>query len=161
MFKLVSERTAWWPVTWSGVGEDGAVIEHRIELKFRIVSRSAFRELFGFDGAAADDEAAGDDALAADMALARRIVAEDWRGVGDEAGAALPFSWDRLAQLMEVANFAPAFGLAYMRLFQAAPEVREKNSAASPAPGPAAAREDATIRPSPKSSGHGARRRKK
>lgn len=160
MFKLVNERTAWWPVIWKGVGEDGSVVEHRIELKFRIVSRSEFRELFGFD-APASDPASETDPLNADMALARRVVGEDWRGVGDEKGRALPFSWDGLAQLMEVANFAPAFGLSYVRLFQAAPEEREKNSGASPASGPEVEAADRTDRRSRRSSAAGARARKK
>lgn len=160
MFKLVSERTAWWPVTWAGVAEDGSVIEHRIELKFRVVGRDDFRDLFGEALGAGVAEEPGDDVLAADMALARRVVAEDWKGVGDEKGAALPFSWDRFAQLMDAPMFAPSFAMAYVRLYQALPEVREKNSAASRAPGPAAA-VGATQAQSPKSLNRGARRRAK
>lgn len=148
MFKLVKERTAWWPVNWKGVSEDGAVTDYSIELKFRIVGRNEFAELFGDALAGGVDEKIGDDVLAKDMALARRLVAEDWRGVGDEKGAALPFSWQGFEQLMDAAGFAQAFGVAYMRLYQAEPEMREKNSSASPASGPATEASAATQAPS-------------
>lgn len=146
MFKLVKERTAWRPVVWNSVGEDGSIIENRIEMKFRVVGRSEFAELFL--GAQSDE--VGADALEKDMALARRIVAEDWRGVGDEKGVALSFRWELLQQLMDTPGFAQAFGDACLKLYQALPEIREKNSGASPASGPATAVEE-TPAPSPTS----------
>lgn len=130
MFKLVQNETAWWPVAWNGVAENGSIVENRIEVKFTILGRSEFKKLFMADTAEDDDDR--------DRAVAERIM-QDWRGVADEDGKPLPFTPEFRDMWLDIAAVPTAVIQAYTRLLLAAPEVREKNSAASPAPGPVAA----------------------
>lgn len=153
MFKLVAERTAWWPVTWKGVTEDGEIVENRIEVKFRIVGRREFAELF----LAEPQEGQSQEEL--DRRAAERVIL-DWRGIADENGKPLPFTPELRDQWLDLPMVAVATMEAYARLFAAVPEVREKNSVSSPAPGPAAAMGE-TVPQSRPSSPRGARRRKK
>lgn len=158
MFKLVKDRTAWWPVTWDGVNEDGEIIENRVEVKFLIIGRKEFKKLFMDAGS---DQDADQDDEAINREVAQRIM-KDWKGIGDENGEPLPFEPEWVEAWLDQSMVPVAVLNAYMRLMAAAPEVREKNSGASPASGPAAAKaEGATNRRSRRSSAAGARRKKK
>lgn len=44
MFKVISETLVWWPVLFSGVAEDGAVVDNKIELRFRILDEDTIVE---------------------------------------------------------------------------------------------------------------------
>ena len=115
MFKLVEERTAWWPMNWKGVAEDGTIIENEIEMRFHVLGEAAFKALL--------DEAEEND----DIAVLRRLV-KDWRGIGDEEGTPLPFSDDNLLRFLDLPNTKMGLATAYYRLMAATPEEREKNS---------------------------------
>lgn len=155
MFKLVKDRTAWWPVKWDAVNEDGEIVENRVEVKFLIVGRKEFRDLF-----MESDEAQGDDE-AINREVAQRII-KDWKGIGDENGEPLPFEPEWVDAWLDQPMVPVAVLNAYTRLLAAAPEVREKNSGASPASGRAAEKAAGeTNRRSRRSSAAGARRKKK
>jgi hypothetical protein len=119
MFKLVEERTAWWPMSWKGVAEDGAIIENEIEMRFHVLGEKAFKELLA--------QAEEND----DIAVLRRLV-KDWRGIGDEEGKPLPFSDENLLRFLDLPNTKMGLATAYYRLMAATPEEREKNLGKSP-----------------------------
>lgn len=138
MFRIVSERTAWWPVIFAGVSEDGTIVENRIELRFRILDEDDFpsfiAELLAMTaGDAGQVDGAGSDASAVPMTQSQRAakvlapVVRDWRGVGSENGEPMPFSEVAFASLLRVPNVAGAVGNAYLACRRASPEVREGN----------------------------------
>lgn len=132
MFKLVAERTAWWPVIWKGVAEDGSIIENEIELRFHVLGEAEFKDLLKQAEGSSDD-----------VAILRRLV-KDWRGIGDEDGKQLPFSEENLGRFLDIPNAKLGLATAYYRLMAAAPEEREKNLKKSPNAGPEAVQRKTT-----------------
>lgn len=101
-FKIVKDRRAWWPVTWKGVSEDGAIVENKIELRFRLLKLTDAVALARKADAVRAKEAAND-AIEQLPQLYGELVAEiavDWRGVSAENGEPLPWSAENVALLM-------------------------------------------------------------
>lgn len=128
MFRIVPERTAWWPVTFPGVTEDGKVVENRIELRFRILDEDEVIEFFEAI-AKVNADAAADRAKAAAASLlpVLRTVVLDWRGVGAANDEPLPFNDENFLKLLKVPNVSVAIGRAYGACRSAVPELREGN----------------------------------
>ena len=130
-FKIVKSPKAWWPVTFSGVSEDGAIVQNSFEMRFRILDEdeqaaieAEFRDLGEQEGA----DALIPSKVSADLVMR---IAEDWRGVcvddGTEAGASLPFSAENVPTLMKVPNVFRAIGDAYRACRAGVPEARRGN----------------------------------
>lgn len=91
-FKIVKQPRAWWPVTFSGVTEDGAIVENAFELRMLLLKDDAFAEFLWDAQEAADAELArGADRAGLYAPLVARI-ADDWRGVHAENDE--PLRWD-------------------------------------------------------------------
>jgi hypothetical protein len=129
MFRLVTEVEAPWPVRFEVVNEAGAVETAEITLTFRRIGLKEFRALFG---PLPEDR----DVIAYNRQLFDRLVT-GWKGVLDGAGKPLAFTDENIEALLDFPGFAAAFGRAYSEFWSALPEAREKNSAPSPAGGPA------------------------
>lgn len=135
MFVLSPETTAWWPVAWDAVAEDGTVFKAACEVQFARIDRHEVNRLLNLDGQSQHDTGLGD--VAADIAVVRRI-ARDWRGIVDGAGKPVEFSDESLALFLSDPPRSVAIIGAYIGFMAAPRQVREKNSAASPAAGPEA-----------------------
>lgn len=135
MFRLVPRRTAWWPVRFGGVTEDGKIVENEVELRFVILDEDQIVEFYA-RLEKANEDAASSTGLSGDAgplsqavaALPRMLeIVEDWRKVGDENGKALPFSPDNFLQFMKVPNVPMAIGAAYRDCRNAVPDARAGN----------------------------------
>jgi len=130
MFRIVSQRTAWWPITFPGVTEDGTVVENRIELRFIILDEDEFPDfLADLLKDVAPSAPAAADAEPQSVLTARRLgrVVADWRGVAAENGEALAYSLENFQALLRVPNAGVAIGAAYVACRNAKPEIREGN----------------------------------
>lgn len=91
-YRVVKDARAWWPVTWTGVTEDGDLIENSIELRFRRLKVDAASAwLADVVVAQAIEAEPGADLSRVYAELVARI-ATDWRGVEAENGD--PLRWD-------------------------------------------------------------------
>lgn len=131
MFVLVKEPVCRWPVRWSVVEADGAVVEKEIALRFVKVGQEEFTTLFNV-------EVAEVDAKANNRRYFNRLV-RGWEDVVDQDKAAVPFDDEHIELLLDYPGFAEAFGRAYVSFWLARPEERRKNSEPSPDGGPATA----------------------
>lgn len=127
MFRIVSRRTAWWPVRFGGVTEEGKVVENEVELRFVILDEDEIVSFYDrLELAGVDDN--GNVQSQAAIALPHMLeIVEDWRKIADEAGAPLPFTPDNFLQLLKVPNAAKAIGTAYRDCRNAAPAARAGN----------------------------------
>lgn len=127
MFRIVKQPRAWWPVTWRGVAEDGSVVDHRIELRFRLLKVDA-AALFIRDviDAQAREAEPGTDLPGMYADLVARI-ADDWRGVGAENGEPLPWSPENLRLLMNEGGMFTHVFAAFRACLAGEPEVRRGN----------------------------------
>lgn len=141
MFILKKEPAAWWPVVWNGYSETepGAVIENRLEVKFRRKTRTELKRLFGERG----DELANAgqlERLFGDPARDREFfdaVVADWRGLyGEDDDKELGFEDPWITAMIELPGFMGAVALSYMKFAGGIEETRRGNSKASPAGGP-------------------------
>lgn len=118
-YKIVKERRAWWPVKWSGVTEQGRVVENEIELRFIIHKEDEFVGLLS--EAAQLPQKARDrlqgEADAEEERTALSVfytdflgkIAADWKGVLAENGEPLKFDPENIQLLMnEPGVFAAA-----------------------------------------------------
>lgn len=131
MFVMVDERLAWWKVTFRGVADDGSVVDHEIELRFRVLDEEefpAFVQKFTIAAPAADVVTTAA-ALARWEAVVKLLldVVRDWRGVAAANGEPLAFSAENFRRLMKVPLVLDATSNAYLACRRAAPEVREGN----------------------------------
>jgi hypothetical protein len=132
MFRIVSERLCWWPVTFPGVTEEGGIIENKIELRFKVLDEDDFQpfvdRLTGIsaDQVEADVQAEKPTESARAAALLSEVV-RDWRLVAAANGEALPFSAENFRALLRTPNVGGAIGRAYISCRNAKPEVREGN----------------------------------
>jgi hypothetical protein len=105
VFKLVKERTAWWPVIWSVPSEDGFKVEEaKVELQFRVkqvddIQALVTRAYALGEAVDAEEEAKKSSDLMAEIFLP--FVA-DWRGVADETGVAAAFGLEGLKLLFNM-----------------------------------------------------------
>lgn len=127
MFRLMSERTAWWPVVFAGVSEEGEVVENRIELRFRILGEDEFAAFQARAGEMDLGDAAAGAPVSARVCEVLLPIVADWRGVGAENGEALPFHADAFARLINLPNVGAAIGRAYTACRTAQPETRTGN----------------------------------
>lgn len=127
MFLLVPVRRAWWPVTFSGVTEDGEVIENSIKMQFRLVDEDEVQSFYGRAneiGAEAAEKALPFSTIAATF-LAE--IVDDWSGVGQPNKEPAPFTIDNFAALLRIPNVFPAVIQAYGACRRAEPDTRTKN----------------------------------
>lgn len=134
MFRIVSRRTAWWPVRFGGVTEDGKIVQNEVELRFIILDEDAIVDFYArleqvnqsafATGLPGDTEPLSQSATILPLMLE---VVDDWRGIGDENGKALPFSPDNFLQFLKVPNVGRAVGAGYRDCRAAVPEARAGN----------------------------------
>ncbi|MBZ6377384.1 hypothetical protein B5C34_05205 [Pacificimonas flava] len=142
MFVLKREAAVWWPVVWHGASseEPGAIVENRLDVKFRRRERSDLKRIFGGAYEAASSSK-GLDLQFGDPATDRLIFDElvsSWRGLLDEDGRnELPCADPYIGQMIELPGFMAALSLAYMKFAGGIEETRRGNLKGSPAGGPA------------------------
>ena len=115
MFKVVSETLAWWPVIFAGVTEEGAVVENKIELRFRILDEDEIDE-FGAAAARAVAGAKSEGVSEKNSVRMQRVlepVVRDWRLVAGANGEPMPFGDANFQALLRVPNVFPAILSAY------------------------------------------------
>jgi hypothetical protein len=142
MFTLKTQVAYWWPVIWNGASaeEPGAVIENRLDVKFRRKDRSDLKALFGDElerakGQSPLDLRFGDPER--DREIVDQLV-DGWRGLFDEDGRnELPFADPYIGQMIELPGFMHGLVLAYFKFVGGVEETRRGNSNGSPAGGPA------------------------
>lgn len=103
MFKLVKERTAWWPVVWNVPTEDGGEVEEvKIELLFVIKDEDGVAELTS--KANEIDKVFPDLSPAERRAKAMMPIVRAWRGVGEQGEVDVPlaFTEDHFAALLKL-----------------------------------------------------------
>lgn len=142
MFRIVSRRTAWWPVRFGGVTEDGKIVENEVELRFVVLDEDEIVDFFARLEKASDEAAqAREQPAASTSAVSEAVnpssaaavlprmleIVEDWRNVGNENGGALPFTPDNFLQFLKVPNVAKAIGGAYRDCRAAVPQARAGN----------------------------------
>lgn len=133
-YVIKQAATAWIPVWWDELGDGGAVVRNRVELKLERIGREEFNRLW----APIPDDATAAERAANDRMLFDRLV-KDWRGIAVHPGEPAPFTPDHTNWLLDQPTFPGAFGEAYLRFWQAIPETRLGNLEPSPAGGQGAA----------------------
>ncbi len=131
-YRIVSKPRAWWPVTWPGVTEDGAVIENSIRLRFvlhKVDDRQSIEDQIADKVKAANSASAAGDkvqesALYRDALL---LFAEDWDGVQDERGSDLSWNEENVRQLMNEPNLFLHCMASYRACMAGGREIREGN----------------------------------
>jgi hypothetical protein len=123
MFDLVDRPLVWIPVKWEAVApgpDDGlaVTVEVEVHILVELIDRKEFKRLF-----LSEDDAPESDII-------ERVV-RNWRKV-TERGAAVPYSPEKMAVLLEAPGFAKAFGDSYVAAMAGRGETREKNSESSP-----------------------------
>ncbi|HPU15384.1 MAG TPA: hypothetical protein PK808_04810 [Polymorphobacter sp.] len=145
MFALVNEPASWWPVNFEVPADGGEVAAQSVDLKFARLGALDYKALWGT--AYADAQAVGEGKIppptASEMATRNRQMfnrcVRGWRNIVDGEGSPLPFADPYIDQLLDVGGFPEAFGLAYLKFWNAVPETILGNSAPSPDGGPATA----------------------
>lgn len=126
-FTIVPNRRAWWPVIFSGVTEDGEVIENSFELRFNLLDEDEHHGLM-VDANKIATSMGDDGAKFGDVALPFvQRMAGDWRGVNAENGQPLPFTADNLRLVVVQPGVWSAITRAYAACRKAEPEIRRKN----------------------------------
>lgn len=136
MFKVISETLVWWPVLFSGVAEDGAVVDNKIELRFRILDEDAIDDfarstnliLRGTQDEASTN-AVAEDRPAPSILMQRGLspIVRDWRLVAGANGEPLPFNETNFQSLLRVPNVFAAILSAYSACRAGRAEVRSGN----------------------------------
>lgn len=154
MFKLVSDRRAWWPVTFPGVTEHGNVVENKIEMRFTLHGEDEFFALFREASSIAHledamkvdavvappmapEEAGAEEPAATEPAATSKLsdayaafvekIATDWRGVAAENGEPIRWSHENLALLMNVPGVFKATIAALIECRNGQPKARAGN----------------------------------
>lgn len=127
MFKIGSGRLTWMAVKWQGLAEDGTEVQNEIQCQVDLVDRSKL-----------GDQLKAESEGSAESLKFAQTVTKDWKGVGNQDGASLPYSPDNLALIFEAPGFAAGWGQAYLRAWQGVSGIREGNFATSPGAGPVA-----------------------
>jgi hypothetical protein len=136
MFKVVPEILVWWPVLFAGVTEDGAVIENKIELRFRILDEDAIDDfarttnlILAGKQEADDADKAPVDRPTPSVLMQRGLmpIVSDWRLVAGANGEAWPFNEANFATLLRVPNVFPSILSAYADCRAGRAEVRAGN----------------------------------
>ena len=144
-FDLLEKPLIYIPVKWPGLkaddNGDAVAVEHTVDVQIELLDVDPLNDWIAAGGALADD---ADAAARADHARSTfKAVAKEWRGVVAN-GKSLPFTDGNIDKLLQVPGFADAFGNAYLKAWSGKAELREGNSAGSPANGPAVEPSDAT-----------------
>ena len=130
MFKLVKERTAWWPVSWMIPCEDlidgkAHAEEAKVEMQFRLLGDEAY--------AALSDDGKKIDADFPDVSPSDRAAmlvmtfTVGWRGVCDDKGVALPFERETLADFVNLPGAVEAIAQAFRACRAGEGALRTKN----------------------------------
>lgn len=128
MFKIVRAPRAWWPVKFKLPGEDGQLVEHEFELRFRLLKVDEAIDFIAKASAAEETEDATDGAGRATMyANLVTEIADDWRGVQAENGTDLPWTADNLRLLMNETNMFVRVFRAFRDCLAGAAEIRAGN----------------------------------
>jgi len=144
-FDLLDKPLIYIPVKWPGLkandNGDAVAVEHTVDVQIELLDVDPLNDWIAAGGMLADD---ADAAARADHARSTfKAVAKEWRGVVAN-GKRLPFTDANIDKLLQVPGFADAFGNAYLKAWSGKAELREGNSAGSPANGPADEPTDAT-----------------
>lgn len=144
-FDLLDKPLIYIPVKWPGLkandNGDAVAVEHTVHVQVELLDVEPLN-----DWLAASDKIAADADAAARRTHDRetfKTVAKNWRGVSSN-GKSVPFTDDNIDRMLQVPNFANGFGVAYRNAWSGQAELREGNSAGSPANGPADEPTDAT-----------------
>lgn len=128
MFKIVAERTAWQPVTFPGLTEDGEGVENEIEMQFKLLTSDENLDFFGevsdFKVTLSDHHEMPRSVRAAK--LMSQIV-RDWRGVGEANGDPIKFSEEALARFFNVPATFEAVLRAYAQAVNGGKDARAGN----------------------------------
>lgn len=125
-YRIISQRRAWWPVTFPGVSEEGDVVENRFEMRFNLLDEDAHIAFLNDASALGSHGSKEMDFGEAALPFVRRM-ADNWRGVEAENGDALPFTDENIALLVKQPGVWPAIARGYASCRKAEPEIREKN----------------------------------
>ncbi len=127
MFKIVKEPRAWWPVLWSGVAEDGTLVENRIELRFRLLKVDAAAAFIRDVVETQTIEAQPDADLPTMYADLVGRIADDWRGVHAENGDPMPWTPENLRLLMNEGGMFKTVFSAFRGCLSGQKDIREGN----------------------------------
>jgi hypothetical protein len=126
MFKMVEQRKVWWPVTWDCPIDGGKTEKAQISMRFILINPDDGQKLIDQAQDLDGEDEAGRPASERKAELLAELI-DDWKGVGDEGGAAVDFSKDALARFFRLPNTFMASINAFGRCMNAAPEERRKN----------------------------------
>jgi len=129
MFNITAAPLVWWPVTFPGVSEDGAIVENRFDIRFRILTEDEHQQFLRATATNDKLELLGDAVSAPSEEAAKIVVqlATDWRGVGAENGEPLKFCDEHLRQLLNVPNAFTGVMKAYAACRAGRADVRTGN----------------------------------
>ena len=134
MFKLVEERTAWQPVKFRGLTEDGEAVDNQIEMRFLLLSTDANLKLLQEAGeltidtkASENGDAAEGEKLSAVMARFGMKIIRDWRGVHEANEDPIKFNEENLARLFNVPGTFEAALKAYREAAMGGKDARAGN----------------------------------
>lgn len=107
MFKIVPKRTAWWPVTFKGVSEDGSIVTNSFQAQFELHDVDVLAQIYSerdqLDEAIAVE---GENApsLSAKLAAYAAKFVLNWKEVVEENEDPMPFTDENLRRVMGVPN---------------------------------------------------------
>lgn len=123
MFRFAKNREVMWPVTINVPADGGGVIEVKISVRYKLLTRAEMREAVGA-AQKAGGNATAEDMRKDDAWLAERITG--WEDVVDDStGDPLAFTPDNLAALLNEPYVAAAIGAG---LWEASRGAAAKNS---------------------------------
>ncbi len=125
MFKIVTHRKVWWPVSFDVALDNGRTQVAKFDMRFIILgvddAKGIERDAAAIDSA---DEGRPLSQQKAEMLLK---IADDWKDVADEDGTKLDFSVESLAKLANVSGMFEAVIAAYAGCLRGRVENRRKN----------------------------------
>lgn len=123
MYQFVKEPTAWIDVEWNGLDEEGFAQTNQIRMKVVLVPVSDATKTEGSEEATVE--------------FVKR-VSRDWSSIQGPDGKHFPFTAENIEAMCEhVPGFNAGFVRSYFKAWAGQGKIREKNSNASRADGPA------------------------
>ncbi|HYI39991.1 MAG TPA: hypothetical protein VE053_06705 [Allosphingosinicella sp.] len=135
MFTIAAEPTAWIDISWDGLDEEGFEQKNEIRMKVVFLPLSEMTEMV--EGRSNERT----------IDFTKR-VGRDWSQIRGPDQKPFPFTAENLEAVVEnVPGFALGFQISYREAWQGKGKVREKNSPAPLADGPAAEEAEKTAPP--------------
>jgi hypothetical protein len=134
MYVVTKIRSAWCAIEWSSLDESGEPVTNTIRMKVELVDLDRFDEFVrvALHGGAPG----GGVSHPVDFV---RSVSTDWKEIVGEDGKPFAFTPKNLNIMIQAPGFLLGWVMSYIKAWNGQAEVREKNSEASPAAGPAGA----------------------